>query len=109
MSNDISEVRRTTFVIRDLLWAPFNSRFSDFVQKLSDYQRLVHEELTLIHAKASQASEEAASRERKLAAEERSRANEDRALLEQISNRGDVVEQKIEMGWSSMSLLDYHK
>lgn len=94
-ANNVPEIRRTPFVIRDLLWTPFNSRFNDFLHKLSGHQQLVHEELTLLHIEASRAAEGAASWERKLAAEERHRADEARAKLDQSIAQTNEVRQNI--------------
>jgi hypothetical protein len=47
VNTSVLELKRTPTVIGDLLWKPFNARFSDILDRMSFHQNIVRQEISI--------------------------------------------------------------
>lgn len=72
-------------IIGDLMWKPFDARFSEMLEQMAYHRNLITEEFRLMSVQATINAEEAAIIERRLAANERQVASEARDKLNTVA------------------------
>ena len=86
-------------VIGDLMWKPFDVRFSDMLEQMAYHRNLITEEFHFMSAQVANGAEDAAIIERRLAADERQKASEARDKLKSVAERTEqsvfILEQQI--------------
>jgi hypothetical protein len=69
LSHKFVGLKKTPFVIGDLMWKPFDSRFSDILHRLENHRKALYEEVHLWHFNASARARARAAADRHLARE----------------------------------------
>jgi hypothetical protein len=70
LSHKFLGLKKTPFVIGDLMWKPFDSRFSDMLHRLETHRKALYEEVHLWHFNASARARAKAAADRNLTREE---------------------------------------